>query len=115
MNEFEEHLQTRKNIQEKNGFSDTPFVVLYGTSNDLSCFVRIHDKNYKIVDGDDLSIVQAVDICFKAFHALRKDFTLASDCSWIFLESEVYKLTVSIKRKTYKNIPKLLTELSKLN
>lgn len=109
-----EHLETRKSVQERYGLLDTPFVVLYGPFDDLSCIVRIHNKDYEVFDGKEMDVVQAVDICFKAFYALRIDFTLASDGTWIFLESQVYKLKTTIKRKSYKNIHLLLTEFSKL-
>lgn len=112
--ELDHYLSIREHIISTWKLENTPFVIFYGPFNALKCCVRIDGTNYESINGIDLTPVQAVDICFKSFYALRKNFTFESDCCWIFLEDKVYELKTDIKRKSYKNIDRLLVEFNKL-
>lgn len=99
-------LRNRKSILEQIESDETPFAVFHGPFDNLKCAARINGRNLAQIDGKALTATQAIDICFKAFHALRKDFTSLSECTWIYLESQVYKIDPPTKRKSYKNIGK---------
>lgn len=109
MENLPDHLQTRKELFEKFRLKDTPFVIFCGESiDDIRSYVCVSGKVYGT--QENLKPAAAVDICFKAYTALRLDFAVACESTWLYLEKEVYGLT-ELHKKYPRSISKLLVDL----
>lgn len=66
-----------------------PLPVVVGPSTDLidTSYVVVDDIRYKVE-----SPLEAVDVCFKLYHALHASYPCQSSYTWLFLQKAVYNL-----------------------
>ena len=77
-------------------------------SNDV--YVVINNIKYRI---DSCRIIDAVDVCFKAFFALNIDFTLECKRIWVFIQ-EFFFLSNMRVNQPYKMVSNLINDLKVL-
>lgn len=67
-----------------------PYIIVVGPSlkNIQNSYVCIDDVLYTTS-----STVEAVDVCFKAFHVLQLNYPAASEHLWIIIQKCIYKFT----------------------
>lgn len=105
-------LESRNAALAKYKLRNTPFVIRCGQSpTNLDYYVRIDNIIYATYQNRKLTLIQAVDICFKAYIALRKDFAIECESTLFFLERYVYEIK-NKNRKSSKGLSKLLSELN---
>lgn len=65
-----------------------PYIIIVGSS------LAAIDTSYVCIDDvlyDTTSTVEAIDVCFKAFHVLQLYYPAASEHLWFLLQKCVYK------------------------
>jgi hypothetical protein len=65
-----------------------PFPIIIGenTANITESYVYIDNFPYKVE-----SPLRAIDVCFKAYHALHASYPFQSSQPWLFLQQAIYQ------------------------
>ncbi|XP_025829754.1 uncharacterized protein LOC112904301 isoform X1 [Agrilus planipennis] len=85
-----------------------PYIMVVGStlSNITESYLVIDTSVYK-----GTSVLQCLDICFKAFHVLSAEYPAESEHIWLLLQHHIYKITTQWDKK----IPYVYTLLSELS
>jgi len=67
-----------------------PYIIVVGPSLDkiVSFFVAVDTTLYNVK-----SVFEAIDACFKIFHALNVTYPAASQHIWLLIQRELYQFT----------------------